>query len=385
MKTLVAMLLAGCASAVAAQTFVNASDRLPAKTGRGHSMNVVVTDMNGDRRPDLVVAMEFGRNRLLLNDGKGGFIDGSAALPAAERDSEEVVVADLDADGDPDIAVANEDDLLPELYLNDGRGRFADASERLRHRVKANAVAVVDVNRDGRPDLFFGGDKVSSLWINRGGGRFADESAARLPATYGGTQDVAVGDIDGDGDPDLVLANEDRNQIYVNDGKGNFTVRPVPPPATGPEESRDAELLDLDGDKDLDLFLANVQLWNPRARPASRVLLNDGKGGFTDATAAWWPAADGNILSATPVDLDRDGRPDLVTTSVGDIRSADPSGAVRTWRNTGTAFVETTATTLPGAPRANGFDSAAADFDGDGKLDLFIAGRGGPDLLLKGR
>jgi hypothetical protein len=382
---LVAAALVAAAPLCAQTMFEDVSARLPAKPTPGHAMNAKAADMTGDGIADLVIAMEREPNRLLVGDGRGGFTDGSDRLPRAARDSEETAIADFDRDGEPDIAVANEDDLLPELYLNDGRGRFTDASARIAHRIKANAVAAFDADRDGAPDLVFGGDKVSSLWMGDGRGGFRDESIARLPATYGGTQHVAVVDVDGDGDPDLVLGNEDRNQLYLNDGSGRFTLAPpdaLPRPTAGPEETRDVEVADFDGDGRPDLFLANVRLWNPRAIQRNRLLLNAGGGRFTDASDRL-PAIEENTLSALAIDLNGDGRIDLVTTAVGDLASADPAGPVRVLINMGGRFEEQTTRWLPPTARARGFDVTAIDIDRDGRMDLFVAGRAGPDLLLR--
>lgn len=375
---------AAIAAPAGAQMFENLSDRLPQKPGIGHSMSAKTADINGDRIDDLLIAMERGENRLLLGDGKGGFSDASAILPRAARDSEDLALLDIDADGDLDIAVANEDDLLPELYRNDRDAGFADVSERIAHRVKANAVLAFDANADRIPDLFFGGDKVSSLWIGDGRGGFRDESVARLPATFGGTQDVVAADIDGDGDSDLILGNEDRNQIYVNDGSGRFAVAPAAAlqRAAGPEETRDVEAFDADGDGDVDLFFANVRLWNPTAATPSRLLVNDGKGIFTEAVGAV-PTIPDNVIAAQPIDLDGDGRLDLVTASVGDLRGANPVAAVRVLINMGGRFEDRTSSWMPADASALGFDVAPIDIDRDGKMDLFIAGRGGPDLLLR--
>jgi hypothetical protein len=383
----VAFLLLASTSAAFAQTplWRDASATLPPKEAPGHSMNAKAADIDKDGDMDLVVAMEYRANRLLLGDGKGGFTDASSQLPRAARDSEEIALLDIDRDGDLDIAVANEDDLRQELYINDGKGRFRDASDRLVGRIKANAVVAFDYDRDGRMDLFFGGDKVSSLYRGNGRGGFTDVSATALPDSFGGTQDVAAGDIDGDNDVDLVLGNEDRNQIYVNDGKGRFGLAdPAALPRPTPmEETRDVELFDVDADGDLDLFFANVQLWNPRANPQDRLLLNNGKGQFSDATATWLIASTESTLTALPLDLDGDGKLDLITTArATQLNGPVFDGAVRAWRNSGTRFDEMTSSWLPQGLETSGFDVIAADFDGDGKPDLFIAGRGGPDRLL---
>jgi hypothetical protein len=372
-------------SAAAAPLWRNASGELPAKEGRGFSMNAKAGDVDNDGDLDLVVAMEFQRNRLLLNDGSGRFRDATAQLPDQARDSEEIALLDVDVDGDRDldIVVANEDDLKPELYLNNGKGVFTDASDRLGVRVKANAVIAFDADGDKRPDLFFGGDKVSHLLMNKGRGRFGDESTTRLPDTFAGVQDVAAGDLDGDGDLDLVLGAEDRNQIYLNDGKGRFTLAPAAnlPRAAKPEETRDVELIDADNDGDLDIFFANVKLWNPNGAPQNRLLLNDGQGKFIDVTAAWLPARDENTLSAQPADLNSDGRIDLITGSIADLRGQKSDAPLRFLINRGDRFEEVTGL-APEGVGANAFDILFIDLDGDAKPDMFVASRGGPDQLL---
>lgn len=377
--------LATAASAQSPAAWRDASAALPAKDAPGHAMNAQAVDIDGDGERDLVIAMERGANRLLLNDGMGRFEDASTRLPRAARDSEETAIADFDRDGDLDIAVANEDDLLPELYINDGAARFRDASDRIAIRVKANAVVAFDADRDGDQDLLFGGDTVSHLLINTGRGRFVDDSVKRLPPIYMRTQDVAVGDVDGDGDLDLAFGNEDRNRLLLNNGSGVFTVRAdAIEPASEPEETRDVDLVDLDADGDLDLVLANARIWNPNARAASRILLNDGRGRFLRQPDDAWPRerADQTVTVAA-VDLTGDGLPELASGTVEDLTGRSPRGALRVWRNLGAGrFAEMTAGIVPEGVIANMFDITAADLDGDGKSDLFVAARGGRDVLL---
>ncbi len=366
--------------------FRDASDHLPMKDGLGHSMNAKAADIDQDGDLDLVVAMERQPNRLLVNDGTGRFVDRSAQLPRAARDSEEVALVDIDADKDLDIAVANEDDLLPELYLNDGRGRFSDASDRVRVRVKANAVVAFDANNDGRPDLFFGGDKVSVLFMNTGRGRFRDASIERLPATYGATQQVAAVDVNADGATDLILANEDRNQLYLNDGRGVFTLAPpgaLPPPEPPQsEETRDVEAFDANGDGRADILFANVKLFGDSKRARSRLLLNDGGGIFRDVTSEWLAWPEESRFAAAPIDLDADGRLDVLTAGIEDLAGKRSAGPVRAFRNTGKRFEDVTGQIIPAGVGANGFDLTVGDYDRDGKADVFIASRGGPDRLL---
>src|SRR6185436_2094542 len=69
----------------------------------GPCMNAAAGDADGDGDLDLALAMEFEPKVLLLNDGAGRFNDASAQLPRTIHDSEDVAFADFDADGDPDL------------------------------------------------------------------------------------------------------------------------------------------------------------------------------------------------------------------------------------------------------------------------------------------
>jgi hypothetical protein len=387
---------AGLAPLAAAATPANgfmgwrdASSTLPARQAPGHSMAAQAADIDSDGDLDLVVAMEFRPNRLLLNDGRGVFADASARLPRTARDSEEVAVTDFNGDGRLDIAVANEDDIRQELYLQGADGSFVLAEDRLAVRVKANAVVAFDPDRDGDQDLFFGGNQVSVLMINDGSGRFTDQSLTWLPDTSAATQDVAVGDVDADGDADLLLGNEDRNQLYLNEyPQPRFRLAS---PGTlqrpgGGEETRDAELADLDGDGDLDAVFANVAMFNPNATPGGRILLNAGNGFFSDAPASWQPQAGRGLLSALPIRLPGDTRISLVVTGMPTALSgAGVDGRVMVLRNSGAGLSEDTSLLPAGLPGTVGMDAIAADFDGDGIDDIFVSGRAGPDLLLLSR
>lgn len=377
--------LPGLSAAQPGPSWRDASAGLPPREAPGHSMAAQAADIDRDGDLDLVVAMEFRANRLLLNDGRGTFSDASTRLPRTARDSEEAAVADFDGDGDADIAIANEDDIRPELYLQSAGGHFVRADGRLPLRVKANAVVALDADADGDTDLFFGGNQVSVLALNDGRGSFADASRDWLPDTSAATQDVAVGDVDRDGDPDLLLGNEDRNQLYLNDRPGRRFV--LAPPGrlqrpAAPEETRDADLVDLDGDGDLDIVFANVRLGNPAAMPGLRVLLNDGAGSFATAPAPWQPDLPRGALSVAAVPKADGAPPDLVVTGLpSGLSGAGIDGVSVVLRNSGRGLTPDP-DALPSLPGTVGMDVLAADFDADGRPDLFVSGRAGPDQLL---
>lgn len=357
------------------------AERLPATVGRlGRSMDAEPVDIDADGDPDWVVAKEFGANVVLVNDGTGRFTDGSdARLPRGVHDSEDVAAADFDGDGDVDLVSVSEDDARHELYLNDGRGFFADTSDRIPVATVANAVQVIDLDDDGDADLVIGNAGPNTALRNDGTAHFSDATADILPPGDETTQDLAFGDVDADGDADLVEANEDGNRLLLNNGSGRFAVAPagrLPLPPAG-EETRGVELGDVDGDGDLDVFFANVTFARQRP-PQDRLLFNDGAGGFRDVTATHLPAAALNTAGAALADLDGDDAPDLALAYAF-------GGNHAIWRNDGTGrFTDVTADLVPVPVRGDGVAVATADVDRDGLVDIYLTNYTGRDFLLAG-
>jgi len=244
-----------------------------------------------------------------------------------------------------------------------------------------SGVAVLDFDRDGFEDLFVADGVRSILYRNDGHGRFTDVTErAGLLGTDGkgiAATGVAAGDVDGDGFPDLFITDAfGPARLFRNRGDGTFEEITSRSGISITGQTRSAAFADVDGDGDLDLFVCVTgdyyhQMPDPPfdandAKP-NRLYLNDGHGHFTDATAAWGV---GKIsrwsLSALFADYDGDGRPDLLVTNDFGLKNLYRNEGGKKFRDvTDAAGVEV---------RAYGMSAAWADFDGDGRLDLYTTG-----------
>jgi len=279
--------------------------------------SLVLCDFDGDGDLDLFLGnggWSGGTLCLWLNDGHGHFTDASERIPQDYAWTNGVAAGDLDGDGDIDLLLGRFTQST--LLLNDGKGHFAQANSRLPAVRTATAVVVLaDLDGDGDLDIVLGNFlyERNRIWINDGLGHFTDETEARLPDDQNDTLALAVGDVDGDGAPDIVCGNGrlggEQTRLYHNDGTGHFTdVTSTALPAVLCETHAVA-LIDFDGDGALDLVLGNA---SGPGGAQNLLWLNDGHGHFTPAPPGMLPVANDRTTCLLAVDLDGDGRPELV-------------------------------------------------------------------------
>jgi len=358
------------------------SERLPIQSLKNNSMDIEQGDLDGDGDIDLVIAMEFRPNVLLFNDGTGKFTDETVGrLPQKNHDSEDIALADFDGDGDLDIVFVSEDDKINEYYINNGKGFFSDASNRFPVEAVTNAVIAADFDKDGDIDLILGNDGQDVFLVNDGKGNFKDETSKYLPVDNTVTQDIEAADIDGDGDLDLVFGNEDENKLYINNGKGVFSdvTDGRLPSANGKEETRKVDIADIDNDGDLDIYFSNVR-FRPGKDPANRILINNGKGFFTDESAIRINGQN-NMHSgdAQFVDLNGDKALDLVIANLfGGYQQVFLNNGKGVYTEETTSFFSTKIT-------GEAISLELLDANRDRNPDLYFGMFRGADVLLYGQ
>lgn len=264
-------------------------------------------------------------------------------------------------------------------------------------------LALFDYDNDGDLDLYLvngwrlEGEQVvergrNLLYRNRGDGTFDDVTEAAGVGDDGWGTAVTVADIDGDLDQDLFVTNFGPDVLYRNQGDGRFRVESEPPGIVG--WSASPVFFDADHDGDMDLFVAgyvDVTMaevlgaertlnWKGAAVMsgpfgleglANRFFVNDGRGVFSDATAAAGLTDVGLYYSfgAAALDLDGDRLIDLYV--------ANDSNPNYLYANRGAGVFDEVglwsgaALDINGAAQA-GMGVASGDYDADGLPDLFV-------------
>jgi hypothetical protein len=243
-------------------------------------------------------------------------------------------------------------------------------------------LAVGDLNGDGLDDVVATGGKnqATRVLVQRPDGSFAPSPQPAVEAdSLREFVDAALFDADGDKDLDLYLVSggneffgtmpQLNDRLYLNDGRGRLkSAGSLPPMLENKSRVRPA---DFDRDGDLDLFVGGRVVGYAYGQPPrSYLLVNDGRGRFSDQTEALAPELRraGMLTDATWADTDRDGDLDLMV--VGEWMA--PALFVNEKGRFTNAKLETGTAKLSGLWHA----VAAADFDRDGDVDFALGNLG---------
>jgi hypothetical protein len=181
---------------------------------------ITVADLNGDGRPDIVVANRSSNPDrpvpcfVCLNDGKGAF---PTEIPLPTQSATIIVAADLDGDGKIDLFVPHRDGGQSLIFWNDGTGKFPAAPAPVGPKVSnARAAVAADLDGDGLVDLVVG-DATTGMFIYRGQGKRAFAEPVALGGKSGATYSIGVADLDRDGKLDLVVGRQAaRGTVFFN-------------------------------------------------------------------------------------------------------------------------------------------------------------------------
>jgi len=395
---------------------------------------VAVADYDGDGFEDIFVTDSCStcKNHLYHNNGNFTFTDVAEQAGVANGNDEEnastaALWFDFNNDGKPDLLVVRFGRSI--LYENLGNGRFRDVTKKAGLDRYMNAIKAIafDYDNDGYPDLFFGsyfqpinvfhpstprffpesfetannGGGVTVFHNNRDG-TFTEVTDRVGVRTTGWTLDLGHGDANNDGFEDLYVANDfGTDRFFVNNGNGTFTDKTATAIGFDTKKGMNVDWGDYNNDGLLDIYVTNI--YDDYMKECAMLWQNMGDGTFVDVSNEVGTCDTGWGWGAKFVDYDNDGWLDLYVMNgwvsagkedyvpdifamvtrpgvdLADARNWPPIGnkslsgyeRKRLFHNVGGVFKEEAS--------RHGLDSlkdgrgiAVADFDNDGRLDLFV-------------
>ena len=303
-------------------------------------LEALAGDLDGDGRDD-VVAVSAGESAIYLANADGSLIYDSRIQAQATAGA----LGDFDGDGKLDLFLDGKG-----VAFGNGDGTFGEMTAAVGVG-ESSAATAADVNGDGSRDIVsvgaYGG---VAFLVNDGTGRFSRTMTELPPALS-----VAAADFDGDGKDDVVIGTSESQEGEIHLIRGSLLQSPLKI-ADGVQ----AEALavgDVDGDGMTDVITLSD--------PIDEILIFPGNGNGTFRTAIRVNVADEiGVGAVTVADFTQDGRLDFVVTSLESFQA--------------TLFVQQTDGSFSESAHVPslGYGGRAADFDGDGRMDLLLQGGG---------
>ncbi len=339
--------------------FVDATPASGITTEARICRGAVFADVNGDRRPDLLVSTLADGVLCFLNLGGGHFRDATAEAGLADlRGATTLALADVDGNGSVDLYVARyraedvRDDNTVEVRVVGGR---AVLHPKYSGRLAIGSTGLVEF---GEPDALFLNDGAAHFrvvpWTT---GVFLDESGKPLtkpPLDWG--LSAAFHDLNGDGYPDLYVCNDywTPDRLWLNNGDGTFRAAPATALRHTSENSMGVDFADVDLDGHVDFLvldmlsrdhrrrcrqaLAQTPPWSSYVQTDVRpqymrncLFRNRGDGSFDEIADYAGLAASEWSWQPLFLDVDLDGLPDVIA-SAGhgrDLQDLDATERIR--------------------------------------------------------
>ena len=294
-------------------TFTNAlsADRVTQFQNLMNGSGVGAADVDGDGLVDLYFCHKQAGNRLYRNRGDGRFEDvtASAGVECLKQTSVGAVFGDLNGDGSPDLLVSGFGGPNACL-INDGKGRFRDATVEagLTGKSGATSMALSDIDGDGDLDVY--GCNFAVQAILRDGALITTRMVDGQPVVTGRHAN-RVKVIDG-----LMMEFGDPDVLWINDGKGRFQAAPWEKtfsdvdgkPVSAPQDFGLAvQMRDINGDGNPDIYVCND------FQTPDRLWFGDGQGRFRAADPGALRSMSYASMGVDFADLDRDGHLDFIT------------------------------------------------------------------------
>ena len=279
-----------------------------------------------------------------------------------------IAVGDVNGDGKPDVVIAN-DGHVNEVWFNDGE-RFVDSGQALDRSTNPDipaqtfSIALGDIDGDGDLDIFSGDTSWHSIWVNDGTGFFTQTNQT----PNGGPWELVVGDIDNDGDLDYVSADFNSDglspggiSVFTNNAIG-FDGFPIGngvfgnTQSFGTSDTSGIALAYINNDLFLDIVSGNTN------SQGNRIWFNNGDGTFYDSGQSLGTASTSSIAAG---DIDGDGDMDIVAGN----GTTGASAANTVWRNDGLGNFTDTGQALG---NSTSYAVVLEDINGDGNVDLLV-------------
>jgi Bacterial Ig-like domain (group 3)/FG-GAP-like repeat len=356
--------------------------------------SVAIADLNGDGKPDVVVASlcansacSAGAVSVLMGNGDGTFQPAVAYVAGDAGGTMSVVVADVNGDGKLDVVVGNYYDDSIGVLLGNGDGTFQPVLTYASGSTDITiSVAVSDVNGDGKPDILAAVNNCGegypcrglvSVLLGNGDGTFQPAVTYSSGGNY--IASVAIADVNGDGKPDVIAANlcsdfmpcSGSGSVGVLLGNGDGTFQPAVTYSSGGNylnyfNSQAVAIGDLNGDGKLDIVVTDPY-GGPVNDGAVGVLLGNGDGTFQPVVIY---DSGGSTLSAVTVgDVNEDGKLDVIVANECPTGNGCAEGSVGVLLGNGDGTFQPVVTfSAPQGIRS----VAVGDVNGDGRPDAVI-------------